>query len=465
MNTMPCTRLHLFVDGELPEGEAEAYRQHLTRCAECEVGLRDLLQLEMLAARALQPAEGEAPAKVTPLRPWMRQAWRAAVPVALAAGMAAVGVFRYQAEPQMPPEVWLESATGRTMEARLSHARADRFKPFSPMRGSALTPEPVSLRPLAQLEERNDYRGIAAAYALRGDWQQAEAFLAKAPDSVDTSNDRAALALSKQQWEEALGLLTGALRQEPHHPQALWNRGLALRGLGLWQRAEETFRQVATLPGQEEGWQLEARMKADELSKEVREDEARWSQQVREARARLADGADAAEVQQLSQQKAVARAALYETVRTATDAAVVRSLMPLARELDGGGEPVLQNYVKATAERDFAVRAPLAREYQKLLDGQASPGALDMLRHADAQDLYFGAVLLTGAAVKDEAAFKALQRFAHVARDPWLHLLVEREWARMQDAAGKADTAEQLLLAARRTCGAYNTQFRCAELH
>ncbi|HZI13036.1 MAG TPA: tetratricopeptide repeat protein [Myxococcus sp.] len=464
MNTMPCTKLHLFVDGELPEGDAEAYRQHLTRCAECEVGLRDLLQLEMLAARALQPAGGEAPGKVTPLRPWMQQAWRAAVPVALAAGLAAVGVLRYQAEPQVPPEVWLESASGRTMEARLSHAQADRFKPFSPMRGSALAPEPVSLRPLAQMEERNDYRGIAAAYALRGDWQQAEAFLAKAPDSVATSNDRAALALSKRQWEEALELLTGALRKEPRHPQALWNRGLALRELGLSQRAEEAFRQVAALPGQEAGWVGEALMKADELREDVRKEQERWSGQVREARKLLADGADAAEVQQLSQQKAVARAALYETVRTATDAAVVRSLMPLARELDGGGEPVLQDYVKATAARDFTVRAPLAREYQKLLDGQASPGVLDMLRHADAQDLYFGAVLLTGAAVKDEEAFKALQRFAHVARDPWLHLLVEREQARRQDADGKADSAEQRLLTARRTCGAYTAQFRCAEL-
>ncbi|MFP2910678.1 zf-HC2 domain-containing protein, partial [Pyxidicoccus sp. 3LFB2] len=84
MNT-PCTKLHLFVDGELSATEADAFRHHLTRCAECEVGLRDLLQLELLASRALAGANGEhadGAGKVTPLRPWLHRAYRAAVPVA-----------------------------------------------------------------------------------------------------------------------------------------------------------------------------------------------------------------------------------------------------------------------------------------------------------------------------------------------------------------------------------------------
>ena len=71
MNT-PCTKLHLFVDGELSATEADAFRHHLTRCAECEVGLRDLLQLELLASRALAGAGGEPvehARMVTPLRP------------------------------------------------------------------------------------------------------------------------------------------------------------------------------------------------------------------------------------------------------------------------------------------------------------------------------------------------------------------------------------------------------------
>lgn len=466
MNTTPCTKLHLFIDGELSAAEADAFRQHLTRCAECEVGLRDLLQLELLASRALGTAGGEAPQKVTPLRPWLHRAYRTAVPVALAAGLAAVGVFRFQAEPEMPAEVWLANADSRTMEARLSHPKADRFRPFNPMRGTAQAHDVLPLRPLAELEERQDYQGIAAAYALRGDWQQAEAFLARAPESVDKSNDRAVMALNKAQWEEALGLLSGALRQEPGHPQALWNRGLALRGLDLKQRAEQTFRQVAALAEQEQGWRAEAVRKADELRGELREEEERWKRQVAQARQKLAAGVEAGDVQALAQQPAVARAALYEAVRTATTPGGVTALLPLARELDRvGGGAVLQDYVKETAARDFGVRAPLVREYVKLLEGHPSPGALDVLRRSEAQDLYFGAVLHLGVAVKDGEALKALQRFAHASRDPWLHLLVDRERARAEDAAGRAEPAEQILLTALRTCKAYSGQFRCAELN
>jgi tetratricopeptide (TPR) repeat protein len=468
MNTTPCTKLHLFIDGELPEGEAEAFRQHLTRCAECEVGLRDLLQLELLAARALGTVEAEAPAKVVPLRPWQHRTVRAAVPLALAAGLATVGVFQLQAEPGMPPEVYLADASARMMAARLSHPEADRWKEFGPMRGPAQAPEPLPLRPLAKLEERKDYRGIAAAYALRGDWQQAEAFLARAPESADTLNDRAAVALSKQNWEEALGYLSGALRKEPRHPQALWNRGLALREAQLLHRAEESFRQVAAMPEQEQGWRTEALARAEELRVKVREEEARWSQQVRDTRLKLVAGVDADAVRQLVQpsQRAVTRAALYEAVRTAPTAGAVSALLPLAQELDrDGGGTVLQDYVKSVAARDFGKRAPLALEYAKLLDNPASPGVLDMLRHSDEQDLYVGALLLTGAAVKDPEALNALQRFSHASRDPWLHLLMERERARVLDAAGNRESAEQKLLTALHTCKAYEGRFRCAELH
>lgn len=465
MNT-PCTKLHLFVDGELSATEAEAFRNHLTRCAECEVGLRDLLQLELLASRALAGTGGEAAehgSKVTPLRPWLHRAYRTAVPVALAAGLAAVGVFRFQAEPELPAEVFLASASDRLLDARLSHPKADRFRPFVPMRGTGLSTEVLPLRPLAELEERKDFRGIAAAYALRGDWQQAEAFLARAPESADKDNDLAVVAMSRQRWEEALGLLGGALRQEPKHAQALWNRGLALDRRGLLRLAEASFLEVAALPGQEEGWKQEAQARANELREKRETEGARWRKQVLETSEKLAAGT--ADVKVLAQQPALAREALYEAVRTATTPGAVTALMPLAKELDRvGGGLVLQDYVKEMAARDFTVRAPLAGDYAKLLKNQPMPGLLDTLRRSQEWDVYFGALVHTGEAKKDADGLKALARFAHASRDPWLTLLSERERAWSEELAGRA-SAEQLLLTTLRTCEAYGKLFHCAQIH
>ncbi|QDE88285.1 hypothetical protein BHS06_04555 [Myxococcus xanthus] len=466
--TTPCTNLHLFVDGELSAPDAEVFRQHLGRCPECEAGLRDLLQMELLASRALGGSASVAeppPAKVTPLRPWMQRMSRTVVPVALAAGLAAVGVFRLQTQPEAPTDVWLAGADVRTLEARLSHPMADRFRPYEPMRGTSGAANPLPLRPLAELEEQQDFRGIAAAYALRGDWQQAESFLSRAPASADRDNDRAVVALSGQRWEEALNLLGGALRQEPRHAQALWNRGLALRGLGLLKQAEASFRDVASLPGQAVGWQVAAEKRADEMRALRDAEAARWQRQVRETWTQLTEKtADAAYL--VRQQPAVTRAALYEAVRTATSADAVASLLPLASALDRLGEgTVLQDYVRDAASRDFKVRAPLAEDYARLVKGALVPGLLERLRASQETDLYVGALLHTGEAARDAESLKALQRYAHGSRDPWLNLLAERERARSEEASGRAANAEHLLLATLRTCGAYNTLFPCAEIN
>ncbi|NVJ09047.1 zf-HC2 domain-containing protein [Myxococcus sp. AM001] len=463
----PCTNLHFFVDGELSAPDAEVFRQHLGRCPECEAGLRDLLQLELLASRALGSASvaEPPPAKVTPLRPWMQRVSRTVVPVALAAGLAAVGVFRLQTQPEAPADVWLAGADVRTLEARLSHPMADRFLPYEPMRGTSGAANPLPLRPLAELEEQRDFRGIAAAYALRGDWQQAESFLSRAPASADRDNDRAVVALSGQRWEEALDLLGGALRQEPRHAQALWNRGLALRGLGLLKQAEASFRDVASLPGQEAGWKVAAEKRADELRALRDAEAARWRRQVRETWTQLTEKtADASYL--VHQQPAVTRAALYEAVRSATSAGAVASLLPLAAALDRLGEgTVLQDYVRAVAAHDFQARAPLAEDYARLVKGESVPGLLERLRVSQETDLYVGALLHTGEAARDAESLKALQRYAHGSRDPWLNLLAERERARSEDASGRAANAEHLLLATLRTCGAYNTLFPCAEIN
>jgi tetratricopeptide (TPR) repeat protein len=268
MNTH-CTKLHLFMDGELTEVEAEAFRAHLPRCSECEAGLRDLLQLELLATRALGGAAVEAAAeapreqasggKVVALRPWLHRAYKVTVPLAAAACMSFFFV-QHRAPATVPGVVFLEDAPTRMLEARLSYPAADHHRPYGPMRGTDSTPEALPLRPLAEMFERGELRGVAAAYALRGDWQQAEAFLEKEKPSADRNNDRAVLAMSRHVYPEALSLLDAALREQPRHPQALWNRGLVLREMGQREQAAASFDAVAAL--NEPGWSDEARAAA-----------------------------------------------------------------------------------------------------------------------------------------------------------------------------------------------------------
>ncbi|NVJ26135.1 MULTISPECIES: zf-HC2 domain-containing protein [Myxococcus] len=475
--TTPCTnnRLHLFVDGELSATEAEAFRQHLTRCAECESGLRDLLQLELLAARALGGAApvAESPdvvepvtAKVVPLRARLQKVYRTALPLAMAAGLATVFI-RFQAPVEIPGEVWLSSADSRTFEARLSHPKADRFLPYSPMRGTSQATEMLPLRPLAELEERHDFRGIAAAYALRGDWQQAEAFLGREPESADKANDQAVVALSRQRYEEALGLLTSALRQNPNHAQALWNRALVLRERDLLDRAAASFDTVASLG--EEGWSAEARRMAAELRTQLAEERVRWRRQVTDAWLTLTGDAPW-DVKQLAQRPVVARAALYEAVRTVTSKEDVEALLPLAKELDTlGGGSVLQEYVRQVATKDFAARAPLAQGYAGLLRERETKkdatALLESLRRSGERDIYFGALVHTGSAVVDATALSALRGFAEGTPDPWLHLLAEREGIRRELAAGHTALAEKQLMDAMLTCNGLGNIVPCMELN
>ena len=276
-----CTRLHLFMDGELSESDAEGFRNHLPRCAACEGGLRDLLQLELLAARALSTGAVETPAEkpegnnVVALSAWVRRNARVVAPLAMAASLCAVFVPRMMpADADVPAVVFLENQDARRLEARLSDPRADKHRPYSPMRGpkhgGAEIADPAEagkvtlpLRPLARMEERKDFRGIVAAYVLHGQWQQAQAVLAREPASLARDIDLSVVALQDSRYQDALNLLDPVLRTDPRNPQALWNRAIALRELGQKESAARDFDQVAALG--EPGWSDEARKLAGEL--------------------------------------------------------------------------------------------------------------------------------------------------------------------------------------------------------
>ncbi|HZI10249.1 MAG TPA: zf-HC2 domain-containing protein [Myxococcus sp.] len=265
-----CQKLYLFLDGELPPADEENFRRHLARCEACATGLHEAMQLELLCHQALGVDRiPEPPARArSPRRQDSRGRWGAGAGLALAAGLAAVFVLSRPWR-EDSGELWLARAPMRVLEARVAYAHADGHRPYVPMRGGSGAPAvpPPQLRDLADLEDAEDLHGIAAAYLVRKDLTQAQAFLLRAPPSVARDCDLAVIHLEKGQHAEALALLDGVLKQSPDHVQALWNRALVLREMGLTLKAAEAFDAVAKQG--EPGWSEEAQVRARALRQQT----------------------------------------------------------------------------------------------------------------------------------------------------------------------------------------------------
>ncbi|WP_267968046.1 CHAT domain-containing protein [Myxococcus stipitatus] len=460
-----CGRLESFIDGELEPVDAENFRHHLTQCHACETRMKELLALELLADDALHAPPEPVIAAPPPSRLPRRKRWLMVVPLALAAGLAAWVLVTRPTSSSEASELWLGQSPGRTLEARLTHPGADRHRPYEVMRSGGGKVPGLSLRELAKLEEAGDHRGIAAAYLLRGDTTQAGAFLDKMPASPDQDSDRAALALERGAPEEALALADKALGARPGHPQALWNRALALKTLGLSLQAAEAFDQAAAL--KEPGWSEEAARRADELRRREEEQRKGWKG-LKEDCDRMVGGDGLLSPRQVDTWPGMSRLCLYDALRAAPSAERVMALRPLALQLDRiDGGTHLEDAVQRVARADFTTRAPLAQAYLRLTRGALKPPdrqlLLTKLRDARQEDILLGALLFTPDAGQDAATYREL---ALATRDPWFAMLAEERGARGELQHGQPYRArERLTAAVKSLCGperAFN--YRCVDL-
>ncbi len=273
--------VHAFADGELTPPEADAFRVHLGTCAQCQAELADVLQLQALGGRLAEeqarPAPSSQPSREAPVRAFQprwsqrRRVLGAVLGGALAAAFGFALLRTPSSEvPGLDGAETLALAPTRSLEARLSYSGASAYRPYGVKRSGGERPaEKVPLKTLAKLEEVGDAHGLATAYLLSGEREQAAAQLRNAPGHPDVDSDRAVLALTKGALEEALALLDGVLEKHPQHPQALWNRGLVLRELGLERAAAQSFARVAAL--NEPGWSDEARERLRSLEAQVQE--------------------------------------------------------------------------------------------------------------------------------------------------------------------------------------------------
>ncbi|CAM3708528.1 CHAT domain-containing protein [Corallococcus sp. ZKHCc1 1396] len=396
------------------------------------------------------------------VKPAKKMLWALALAIPLVtAGVAAVKPAA--TPPPVTDNFWVERRAAARIEARLTHPEADRYRSRAPAGGCPVPAEPMPLGPLARMEAREDWSGIAAAYALEAEWNQAASFLERMPASPERDSDLGAVALARGDHERALRLLDGALAAKPNLPQALWNRALVFREMGLTLRASELFEQVAKLG--EQGWSREAHAQALSLRDSTLERQRQW-QAARDATKALMEDANAPlPLDAARQLPGTVRGVFYDVVRSAASKERAQALLPLAKELDRvQGGSTLTDYVQRVAKRDFRRRGELARQYAAAMRaGGAMPeGFLDRARLSGDEDLYMGALLRTRNGTMNHLK-DVVERIKRMD-DPWFTYIAERDQAFKEVSDGAWWKAEQRLFSALQRCREGTLSVRCLEL-
>ncbi|TMQ17650.1 MAG: CHAT domain-containing protein [Deltaproteobacteria bacterium] len=492
---MTCDQLHAFIDGQLDATEKEAFRAHLADCADCQRDLPRIMSLVALvetagedggvSASKIAPharmaamyhaAPGEPvvgpPSRAAPHalreRHRTRPRWRSrrAAALATAALLALVLLLHQIVErskdsgradqgPSDRSTLFAQLALERKLEARVTVPDADRYRPYNTVRSGATqsNAESVSFAGLAELERRGEWHTIGVASLLAGNREQAVAYLARAPRAPNVDVDRAAALLTSsndQDLEQALELLDGVLAVNPRNGPAAWNRALVLTRLGLPFSAARAFDHVATVA--EPGWSDEARMRATELRASTTKAEKSWHD-AWAAGQRLITTGEPLPAGAIRAHPGVIRLRFYDAVRAAPTVERLLALRPVASELDATyGGSVLTSLIARIARSHFAVRAPLAATYARLIvdanriDRGERERFLAALRRAgdQAEDILLGTLIIT-----DEAqhSLAELQRLAEATRDPWFVAFGAHEQAKRDVAAADYLGAESRLI-------------------
>ena len=475
--------VHAFADGELAPDEAARFRDHLVECEQCSAELQSIMLIdqfveahpEVLPANAQGPApvaaanteaaKGVPPTgKVLPLEPRRRHPPRRYLWLGATVAAAAAAVLVYRAVSPAPVELAL--APTRPIEARLSWAGADRWRPYDVMRASGHARETVSLDVLARLERRGELRALAAGWLLSGEPERAATYLEHAPASPDVHSDRAVTALARGQLEEALGFVDRALLANPHHAQALWNRALVLVQLGLTHTAARAFDDVAAL--HEAGWSDEAKHRAEALRAADAESLQAWTRAMESGKAMVATGAPPP-LDGVRRYPGLLRHFLYHALRAAPSQERVQALLPTAEAIDQiDGDTRLADYARATLKRDLQKRAPLAATYGRVaVDNKALTAAerdayLEGLERQHEDDLLLDAIPLFE---RVRARTVEYDRRAQAAGDPWFVAVADRAAAEHAAELGDDAAAEKRLLVAIPRClAAGHIDYQCAHL-
>ena len=451
--------IEALVAGELSPEDAERVLARIATEPEAAAELDEALQMRGLG-HELGASEGQLA---------RRRRTRTIIGFATLAVAAAAALVLYLGRRDPKPDdltdrVFASLAPHRQLEPRLTWPAVDRYRPYDPPRAATTKPEMLSFELLAEVEKAGDARALPAAQLLTGNIDAATAALDKAADSADTLADRAAVALVRHDAERALVAAAAALDKTPTHPQARWNRALALQALGLDRSAAAAFDDIAA--AHEPGWSDEAKTQAAALhAQRKRRDEA-WAKAQELGGAMVAGGS--IPMDQVAAFPGLMRLYFYDAMRSAGSAARVKELLPLADALDAAfGGTVLHDYATRIAAASFDKRAPLAARFAKI----ASTGGDDVkplirdARAAHQDDILLGALYWAGPGGELDAADVAeVRKLTATANDPWLQVVALENIARVDLARGEDSTAESELRAATASCETGPMVYRCMRL-
>ncbi|MGE5183152.1 MAG: CHAT domain-containing protein [Acidobacteriota bacterium] len=469
--------VHMLADGELSGAEADRAREHLATCAECQAELADIMQLHALAAPRVAGSGGDVISLA-----WYRRRRFQLVTLAV---VAAAGVTLYLAtakhahEEAPPAHAQIALAPRRQLEARVSWGPAAEFRDYDVPRAGEPAHESIPLAVLADVEKTGDVHGVGVLALLDGEHAQAASYLDRAGDSADVISDRAALALADGQPARALSLADAALAKQPHHAPALWNRGLALRALGLTRGAAAAFRAVADK--HERGWADEAGKRAAALDAEADALEQRF-QRLNQASVALASGKLEMSLDDARAEPGYARGILYDAIRSAPTRERLDARRPLAKVIDeADGDHAVQDAIDRAAA---SLHPELARQYGEMIralsvearltqatgdekpvpTGPARKQLLAQLRAAHADDLLIGVLmkLADDRSTLDDDEVPEFARLTAASPDPWMQMLGLEKQALVKLREDDLIGAEAILLRARERCSRGDAPvFRC----
>lgn len=484
-----------YLDGALDAAAQAELLSHLATCEPCQAALHGEIQLRdredelrsagvrseaSLGAAAVakgsaaehiiaEPAApvAAAPAPVSSLAEaraaraarWKLPAGLAAVAAAAAAALLLLRSGGHRAEPMR-----LALAPTRSLEGRLGWAPAAGHRPYHEMMRSstAVAGERIDPEDLARLARDRNCAGLAATYVLSGELARAEQEYAQpgCRDQLAIKADRAALAVAQGKHEDAIELADEVLAEEPDHPVALWNRALALRGLGLGLDAAAAFEHLAAVDP-DAGWKAEAEARARALRAPLEEARRRWEEVLERGRAMIPDG----EPLPLELARAVpgrARLRFHDAVRTATTVERLEKLRPLAQALTarGAGQD-LERYLDDAKRHLGPARAALIPQYVELFRKQAIEDEAAWrswqarARAAGAEDLLLGAYYL---ARPDDPE---TERLAAASKDPWFIGLTAKDLVVARHAAGDDAGAQAQLERLEQLCKEHALPYLC----
>ncbi len=467
-------RTHALADGELNASEAEAARAHLATCKDCQAELDDVMQLDALPMpRRANP--GDAP--VVSLAWYRRKSVQIITGVVV---LAAAGVaFAWWKRPVQPQPAKLALASDRALEPRLAWRDASAYRPYDVPRGSRDAPhETIPLTVLGDLERSGDLHGVGVLAMLDGERKQAASYLDRAGDGPDVIDDRAALALVDGHADRALALCDDVLARQPDDAVAHWNRGLALRDLGLTSGAAAEFRAVATR--NEPGWSDEARRRADVLDAEAGALAQRFAR-LNHASVALASGSLEMSVDDARAEPGYARGILYDAIRSAPSRERLAALEPLADAIDASDHDTALH--DAIARASAALHPELAKRYGELIaalsvqsrltqptghevplpTGAARTQLFESLRTAHTDDLLIGLLvkLSTDRATVDDGELAELVKLTAASPDPWMQLFGLQQQAQVALRRDDLISAESILLRGRERCIQGAPALRC----